>query len=44
MERFLKLMEVYSLEEILENMELEPAEALELLGQFGYECTLEEPL
>jgi hypothetical protein len=42
--KYLKLLEVYKLEEILENMELEPSEALEVLEEQGYEITLEEPL
>jgi hypothetical protein len=44
MEKFLKLLEVYTLEEILGSMELEPAEALEVLEEMGYRINLEEPL
>lgn len=44
MEKYLKLLEVYTLEEILENVSLEPAELLELLEDMGYEITLLEPL
>jgi hypothetical protein len=44
MERYLKLLEVYSLEDILASMELEPAEALEVLEEMGYKVNLEEPV
>ena len=44
MDRYLKLLEVYSVEEILEHLELETHELLELLEAQGYEITLEEPL
>lgn len=45
-EVLLKLLEVYSLEDILENAELEPIEVLEILEEQGYldNLSLAEPL
>ena len=44
MSRWEKLLEVYTVEEILESMELEVSEALELLEAMGYTTDLQEPL
>lgn len=44
MNRYTKLLEVYSLEEILEHLGLEEVELLEFLENQGFEITLPEPL
>lgn len=44
MDRYFKFLEVYTIEEILEHLEIEPQELLELLEEQGYEITLEGPL
>lgn len=43
-ERFEKLLDVYSVEDILEMMGLEVVEALMILSEQGYEVTTPEPL
>ena len=45
-DRFTKLLEVYTLEEILENVNLETAEVLSILDELGYldDLDLLEPL
>lgn len=44
MDKYLKLLETYTLEELIASMELEPAELLELLEAQGYEINVEIPV